>query len=149
MFGKNWCVICGNAEANSSTDVTKDCVADGFSHLASVLVCNGEVETVFAGLRENDCEGIGCEVLELIYVEIEWAAIFDVCNIRAAHCGELDLGDEEGAKNSGVIFADKSFGEVDDKNFAFVHDFTNIKARLWLTNNITNDWVCREGTNLV
>ena len=70
------------------------------------MVGDGEIKTIFTGLGENYRERIGCEILKLVDIEVEWATILDIRDIGAGHGGELNLGDEEGAEDSGVIFTD-------------------------------------------
>ena len=106
LFDEGRGVIGGDAEGDGGADVAKDGVAHGVGHLGDVLVSDGEVEAVFASLGENDGEGVGGEVLELINVEVERTAVFYVGDVGAGHGGELDLGDKEGAEDAGVIFAD-------------------------------------------
>ena len=113
------------------------------------MVGNCEVKTVFACLGENDGEGVGGKVLELVDIEIERATVGDVGNVAAAHGGQLDFGDEEGAKNTGIVFSNEAFAEVDDKDFTFVHDFANVETRLRLADNIADDRVGGKSTNFV
>ena len=149
LFDEERGVVSGDAEGDGGADVTKDGVAYGVGHLGDVLVGDGEVEAVFASLGENDGKRVGGEVLELVDVEVEWTAVFYVGDVGAGHGGELDLGDEEGAENAGVVFANETFGEVDDEDFAFVHDFADIKAGFGLADDIANDGVGSEGADLV
>ena len=107
LFGEDRGVVGGNAEGDGGTDVAEDGIADGVGHLGDILVGDGEVEAVFAGFGKNDGEGIGGEVLELVDIEIEGAAVGDVGNVGAGHSSELDFGDEEGAKDAGVVFTNE------------------------------------------
>lgn len=87
--------------------------------------------------------------MELIDIKIKWAAIGDIGNVGAAHGGELDFGNEECAENSGVVFANETFGEVYDEDFAFIHDFADIKGRFRLADDIANNRVGGEGADFV
>ncbi len=87
--------------------------------------------------------------MELIDIKIEWTAIFDVGDVGAAHGSELDLGDEESAENAGVVFADEAFREVDDEDFAFVHDFSDVETGFRLANDVADDGVGSEGADFV
>ena len=51
----------------------------------------------FQGLTQNRGEGFGGELVELIHVEVEVAAIL-LGNIRPAHGGQLDTSHKEGAQ---------------------------------------------------
>ncbi len=72
--------------------------------MSSILVGHGEIEAVFSGFGQNDGKRVGGEILEFINIEIERAAILDIFDVRARHGGELNGCNEEGAKNTGVIF---------------------------------------------
>ena len=117
--------------------------------MGDVLVCNGEVQAVFSSLGKNDGEGIGCKVLELVDVKVEWATITDIRDVRTAHGGELDFCDEESAENTSIVFTNETFRKVYDENLSFIHDFSDIEAGFWLADDITDNWVGCEGTNLV
>ena len=149
LLGEDGGIIGGDTEGDGGADVTKDGVADGVSHLGDILVGNGEVEAVFARFGEDDGEGVGGEVLELVHVEVEGTAIGDVGDVGAAHRGELDLSDEEGAENGGVVFANQALREVDDQDFAFVHNLADVKAGFGLADDVTDDGVGGEGADLV
>ena len=149
LFDENGGVVGRDAEGDGGADVAEDGVADGVGHLGGVLVCDGEIETVFSGLGENDGEGIGGEVLELIDVEIEGATVFYVFDVGAGHGGELDGGNEEGAENAGVVFADETFTQVYDENLSLVHNFADVEGGFRLADNITNNGVGGEGADLV
>ena len=149
LLSKDRGVVGRNAETDGGTNVTKDGVADGFGHLGGVLVGDGEVEAVFASLRKDDSKGIGSKVLELVHVEIEGATVGDIRDIRTAHSGELDFGNEEGAQDAGVVFANQALGKVDDEDLAFVHDFADVKTRFRLSDDVADDWVGGESTDLV
>ncbi|SRR3990167_3603356 len=82
---------------------------------------------IFAGFGEDFDKAPGGEVLELVDVEVEVAAVF-FCLVDAVHGGKLDFGDEHGAKEGGVVFAKLALGEVGQENFALVHDFPNGEA---------------------
>ena len=149
LFGEDWGVVGGDAEGDGRADVAEDGVADGVGHLGDVLVGDGEIEAVFAGFGENDSEGVGGEVLELVDIEIEGATVGDVGDVGAGHSGELDFRDEEGAEDAGVVFADQPFREVDDEDLAFIHDFADIEAGFWLANDVPDDRVGGESADLV
>ena len=117
--------------------------------MGDILVSDGEVEAVFASLGENDGEGVGGEVLELVNVEVEWTAVFYVGNVGAGHGGELDLGDKEGAEDAGVVFADEALRQIDNEDFAFVHDLANVEGGFGLADDIANNRVGGEGADLV
>ena len=149
LFDKDWGIVGGNTEWDCGTNVTKNGIADILGHLWDVLVGNGEIETIFAGLGKNNWEGVGREVLELINVEIKWTTLGNIWNIRTRHGGKLDFGDKEGAENASIVFTDETLWEINNKNFSFIHDFTNIEAGAGLTDDIADDWVGSKGTNLV
>ena len=149
LFNEERGVVGRNTERDGGTNVAKDSIADRVSHLGDVLVGYSEVKTVFASFGENDSERIGGEVLKFIHVEVERTAIFNVWNVGARHGGELDFGDEESAEDAGVIFANETFRQVDNEDFAFVHDFADIKGRFGLTDNVANDGVGSESADFI
>ncbi len=110
LFGEDGGVVGGDAEGDGGTDVTKNGVADGVSHLRDVLVGDSEIKAVFASFGENDSERIGGKVLELIDVKIEGATVGDIRNIGAGHGGELNFGNKESTKDASVIFTDETLG---------------------------------------
>ena len=87
--------------------------------------------------------------MKFVNVEVERTAVFNVGNVGTRHGGELDFGNKERAENGGVVFAYETFAEVDDEDFAFVHDFANIKTGFGLTNDVSNDGVGGESADLV
>ena len=149
LLDEERCIISADTKGYHRADVAKDCITDHFAHLGDVLVGDGEVEAVFACLREDGSEGIGGEVLKLIDVEIKWRPVFDIGNIAAAHGGQLDLGDDEGAEDTGIVFTDQAFAEVYDQDLAFVHHLADVEGTFRLTDDITDDRVGREGTDFV
>src|SRR5690606_8421403 len=80
-------VVGGDAAGNQRTDGAQYGVSYGLAHLRDVLVGDGEVESILACLRQNSCEAVSCEVLELVNIKIEWPTIFDIRNIAATHSG--------------------------------------------------------------
>lgn len=149
MFNQNWGIVGGDAEGNGGADVAKYGVTYSVGHLGDVLVSDGEIEPVFARFGQNNGERIGGKVLELINVEIEGATVGDIGYIGATHGGKLNFGDKESPKDTGVIFADEPFREIDNQNFALVHDFANIERRLGLADDIADDRVSGKGTNFI
>ena len=149
LFGKKRGVVGGDAERDSRADVAEDGVADGVGHLGNILVGDGEIEAVFARLTKNNGEGVGGEVLELVNIEVEGATVLDIRNIGAGHGGELDLSDEEGAEDAGVVFADETFREIHDENLAFVHNLANVEAGVGLADDVADDGVGGEGADFV
>ena len=68
-----------------------------------------QAKAILAGLGENRDEGVGGEVLELIYVEVEvLAALF--WSVGAAEGRQLEFGDEDGPEKVGLVFAQLALG---------------------------------------
>jgi hypothetical protein len=87
--------------------------------------------------------------LELVDIEVKRPTILDIGDVATAHRGELNLGHEERTEDAGVVFADETFGQIHDEDFAFVHDLADIERTLWLTDDVTDDGVCGEGADFV
>ena len=149
LLDENRRVVSRHAEAHHGTDVAEHGIADGIAHLRDILVGYGKIETILTSFRQNRREGIGSEVLELVHIEIEWSAVLDVRDVGPRHGGKLDFGDEEGSEDAGIVLSKKTFGQVDDEDFAFVHNLADIESRAWLSDDVTNDRVGREGTDFI
>jgi len=87
--------------------------------------------------------------LKLVNIKVEGAAIGDVWDVAARHGGKLDLGNKEGSEDASIIFADKTFAEIYDEDFAFIHNLADIEARFGLADDIADDRVSGEGTDLI
>lgn len=149
LFNEKRSVVGGNTEGNGCTNVAKNCIANAVGHLGDVLVCNSKVQTIFPSFRKNNGERVGCEVLKLVDIKVEWATIANVRDVGTAHSGELDFRDEEGAENTGIIFANEAFRKVYDKNLPLIHDFSDIEAGFWLADDVTDNRVGCESTDLI
>ena len=87
--------------------------------------------------------------MEFVDVKVKRATFGDVGDIRAGHGGELNFSNKKRAKNTSIVFSDETFGEVNYKDFTFIHDFTDIKAGAWLANDVSNNRVGREGADFI
>ena len=110
LLGKNRRIVSGNSERNHGADVAENRIANRVAHLGNVLVGNGQVKTIFSSLRQNSRKRIGGEVLELVDVKIEWAAVADIRNVASRHGGKLNFRDQERTEYGGIIFTDKTLG---------------------------------------
>lgn len=86
-----------DTEGDEGSDVAEDSFAHGGGELGDVLMAQGEIEPVFAGLGQDGGEALRGEVLKLIDEEIEVAPLMLRLAI-AGHGGELELRDEQGAE---------------------------------------------------
>ena len=114
LLGENWRIISRNSERNHGADVAENRIANRVAHLGNVLVGNGQIKAIFSSLRQNSRKRIGGEVLELVDVKIEWAAVADVRNVASRHGGKLDFCDQKRTEDGGIIFTDKTFGQIDN-----------------------------------
>ena len=95
LFSEDRAVVGGDAEWNHCTNVAEDGVAHRVLHLADILIRNSKIETVFARFGQNRCKAISGEILELVDIQVERAAIFNIGNVAAAHSSELNFCDDE------------------------------------------------------
>ena len=140
-----------NSEGNGGTDVSKYCVTHFFFHLFDVLVCNDEIQVVLSCFGQNIRKRSIRKRLKLIHIEIKVRHCFHLCNrqICPAHGGEINTGSEHGPEQVGICLANQTFREVHDHNFFIIHHLAEIKTGMWLSNDISNQWVPRKLTNFV
>ncbi len=75
LWGEAFCVVGADLEGDDRADVAEDGVRGLFVELRQVLVGDDQGEAVFAGLAEDAGEAAGGEVLELVDIEAEVAAV--------------------------------------------------------------------------
>ncbi len=137
-----------DAEGDEGADIAKDGLPHSGGELGDVLVTQREVEPVFARFGQDGCEALGGEVLELIDEEIKIAPL--VLGLAVAgHGGELELRNEQGAEQVGLVVANLPFGEVGDEDAAFVHDKGNAHLVAHLTDDVADDWREEQLANFV
>lgn len=127
-----------DAEGDEGAHIAKDGLPHSGGELGDVLVAQGEVEAVFPRLGQDGGEALGGKVLELIYKEIKVPTLMLRLAI-ASHGGELELGDEQGAKEVGLVVADLALGQVGDEDTAFIHDKGDAHLAAHLTDDVAND----------
>ncbi len=93
LFGELHCVVGADLEGDHRADVAEDGVGRRFIKLGEVLVGDDQGEAVLAGLAEDGREAAGGEVLELVNVQAEVAAV-GLGDVGAGHGSLLDAGDE-------------------------------------------------------
>ena len=80
-----------------------------------------EVEAVLAGLGQNGREGVRGKALGLFQVQVEVSAL--VFWLALAGQGrEVELSDEEGSKQPGLVISYSTGGQVHKNNAALVHN---------------------------
>ena len=94
LLGEAFGVVGADLEGDDGPDVAKDGVGGLFVELGEVLVGDDQGEAVLAGLAEDGREAAGGEVLELVDVEAEVAAV-GLGDVGAGHGSLLDAGDEQ------------------------------------------------------
>ena len=118
--GEDCSIGMADSEGDEVSDVAEYCGADRRGQLIHVLVRQGEGEAILACLGEDGGEGFGGEVLELIHHEQEgYTFVFRAAAAR--HRGELELRDEQGAEQIGLVVSHAAFGKVGDEDAAVVH----------------------------
>ena len=84
------------------------------------MVGQDEFEAEFTGLGKDLDKRSGSEVLELVDIKEEVAALF-FGDMDAIHGGDLELADDHGAQEGGVVLPDFALGEIQDDDLALVH----------------------------
>lgn len=97
--------------------------------LTEELVCDDEAKAIFSSLREDLGECLCCKVLELIDIEEKWNSSIFVCSSSSHGC-LIYLGHEHSTQESHDLFLESSFWELDEEDFAIVHDFPEIELVL-------------------
>ncbi len=106
--------------------------------LVHVLMRHRQVQAVLARLGEDRSEGLGGEVLELIDVQVEVAALF-LGDVRAAHGVQLELGHEHGTEERRVVLAELSLAQVHQDDLAAVHRMADIHFAVHLAHDIADE----------
>ncbi len=137
-----------DTESHEGSHIAKDSFPHGGGELGDVLMTQCEIEPVFPRLGQDGGEALGGEVLELIDEEIKIASL--VLGLAVAgHGGELELRNEKGAEQVGLVVADLAFGEIGDEDAAFVHDKGNAHFAAHLTDDVADDWREEQLANFV
>lgn len=137
-----------DAEGDEGADVAKHSLPHGGGELGDVLVAQGEIEPVFPRLGQDGGEALGGEVLELIDEEEKVAPLVLGLSI-AGHGGELELRDEQGAEQVGLVVADLALGEVREEDAAFVHNKGDAHLAAHLADDVADDRGEKQLTGLV
>ena len=136
-----------NTTTQNCTNVTENRFANLIGQLRHELVRQNKVQTIFTSFRKNWLKAFRRKVLELIHEETE-ILTFIFWRIGTTHSCRLELHHENHTKKLCVQFAGFTLRQVDKQNLFIVHDFANVKARFWLTQNITHHLVRQEWTPL-
>src|SRR4029079_2942244 len=108
-----------DAENDKGPHVPEDGAPQLDIDLVHELVRKDEPEAVLPELREHVHERERCEGLELVQVHEEWPPHF-LRRVRSGKARQAEHRDEESAENHRRRFADLSFGEINDEDFAAV-----------------------------
>ena len=82
--------------------------------------------------------------MELVDVETKiFALVF--WDVGARHGGGLEFHDEDHTQELRVEFASFTFAEVDEEDFAVVHDFFEVEAAFCLADDVAHHFVTEEG----
>ncbi len=148
LAGEHSGICMADSEGDEVSDVAEYCRADRRGQLIDVLVRQGEGEAILAGLGEDGGEGFRGEVLELIHHEQEGHA-FVFGAAAARHRGELELRDEQGAEQIGLVVSHAAFGKVGDEDTAVVHREGDGDAVSDLPENVAEHRRLEQGPDLI
>ncbi len=112
--------------------------------LVDVLVGHDEVEAIFSRFGEDRGERVGGEVLELIDIKEEVAALV-FGDVGAAHRGHLDFGDDDETEKLGVQIPYRTFGKAHEEDFSLIHYFAEVEGGVFLADGVTHDRIRNEG----
>ena len=123
--------------------------SEGVIELREVLAREGKQwGPELPGFREDVCEGIGCERMELVDVREEIRApLFR--DIRSRCCCGPEAAYEKRSKEQRGIFSDSAFPEVHEQHARTVHNRSQINRAAALAENVSKDWVADEHADLV
>ena len=127
-----------DAEGDEGADIAKHGLPHGGGELGDVLMAQSKIEPVFSRLGQDGGEALGGEVLELIDEQEEIAPLMFRLAV-AGHGGELELRDEQGAEQVGLVVADLALGEVREEDTAFVHDKGDTHLVAHLADDVADD----------
>ena len=120
LAGKTLGVERADAEGDERSGIAEDSVLQAFRQLRNCLVRRDQRETPLARFREDRCETVGREVLELVDIQREVAAL--VLRHVPPRFGRLRArGDEKRAEKMRGLGAEIAFRQIDDEHFALVH----------------------------
>ncbi len=148
LAGEDCGIGMADSEGDEVSDVAEYCGADRRGQLVDVLVRQGEGEAILAGLGEDGGECFRGEVLELIHHEQEGhACVFG--SAAARHRCELELRDEQGAEQIGLVVSHAAFGKVGDEDTAVVHREWDGDAVPDLPENVAEHRSLEQGSDLI
>ena len=81
---------------------------------------HGERKLVFARFRENAGNGVRGDVLELVYVEIEWR-VRRTRIIRARERRHKEFPDNDESEQIRILLAETALGKIDEQNLFRIH----------------------------
>ena len=112
---------------------------------------DGQIEFILPCLRENISKGGVGEALKLVDVEIEVRRLLELFTgeVCSTHSRQINTSGEHGAEQVGIALPHQTFGKIGNNNFLAVHQLTQIEARLGLANDVPDEWVAGELTDLV
>src|SRR5579863_7954689 len=105
--------------------------------LPEILMGEDESQAVLPGPREKEGHGWGGGLLALVGIEEEGPALFPLY-LLPAHGDLVELGDEEGTKERGVLLADCTLREAGKEDLPAVYDIPQVEAALSGANNLAH-----------
>jgi len=148
LLGEEFAVLLADAEYRHITDVAEDGIARLLVDLREELVRHRERELILARLRENARNGVGGDVLELIYIKVEWRIrCARVIGARERRHEELAHDDE--AEQVRVLLAEAALGEINEKDLLRVHHLAELERGLLLADDGADEVVRGEVVEFV
>ncbi len=148
MLGETHRVVGADLEGDHRADVAEDGVRGLVVELRQILVGDDQGEAVLAGFAEGAGEAAGGEVLELVDVKAEVAAV-GLWDVGTGHRSLLDAGDEQGSEQSRVVLAQAARAEIDDQDLAVVHDTPQVERPTGLADDVADRGVGQERADFV
>ena len=118
------------------------------AELIEILVRQSEPDAELPQLRGHRGESQCGEVLELVHVEKEGAALW-LGHISTGECSEPNRGDEQTAEHGGGIIANRALGEIDEEHLALVEDGAEPQTTLFAGQEVMRLRIREERADLV
>jgi hypothetical protein len=148
LAGEDCSIGMADSEGDEVSYVAEYSGTDRRGQLINVLVRQSEGEAILAGLGEDGGERFCGEVLELIHHEQEGHA-FVFGAAAARHGRKLELRDEQGAEQIGLVVSHAAFGKVGDEDAAVVHREGDGDAVSDLPENVAEHRRLEQGPDLI
>src|SRR5258708_5152963 len=137
------CIWNTDAEGYESTNVSKNRILHIFLNLGHKLIGNNQVQSVLTCFRKNDGKIFSCVVLEFIDIQVEIFTLFHR-DILTTHGSRQNLGHENQSQKLGILFSKFAFRKIDEQDLLLIHDLSEVKGALALSNDVAHHFVGNE-----